>query len=153
MSLGVCRLPLFLKSSRTLYCIFDDQWTTRLWCVWELAVYLKLRKNPNVVFLSISQRTVEIFIVLIMFASYCIESGIVYIHAGCNCKAMLLTYYTFWSFIVVDICFFILGQRYLRDQATLRRTIATYDVREAQLSDAKDRDMLLKKNLKNISGT
>ena len=79
-----------------------------------------------------------------MFASYCIESGIVYIHAGCNCKAMLLTYYTFWSFIVVDICFFILGQRYLRDQATLRRTIATYDVRKAQLSDAKDRDMLLK---------
>ena len=28
---GVNRLPLFLKSSKCLYCLFDTQWTTRLW--------------------------------------------------------------------------------------------------------------------------
>ena len=57
------RLPLYLQNSQTLYCLFDEGWIHRLWCVWELAVYLRVCPNPRVVFSSISQRYVEVIAV------------------------------------------------------------------------------------------
>ena len=105
-SAGVARLPLYLSSSKQLCCLFDAQWTTRLWCVFELAVlkikifnilviclqnsiqnhvfqtkiqfflqafelpkicfrFLKMRRVPNVKFISISQRSVEVILVVL----------------------------------------------------------------------------------------
>jgi hypothetical protein len=53
---AVTRLPLFLQHSKRLYVLFDSEYTTRLWCVFELAVYLRLRKDPKVVFISLDKR-------------------------------------------------------------------------------------------------
>jgi len=47
----LARLPLFLKNSKRLYVLFDQEYTTRLWCVWELAIYMRLRENPKVEFI------------------------------------------------------------------------------------------------------
>ena len=60
---GLLRLPLYLQNSRSLYCLFDEGWIHRLWCVWELAVYLRVCPNPRVIFSSISQRYVEVIAV------------------------------------------------------------------------------------------
>jgi hypothetical protein len=53
---GVTRLPLFLQHSQKLLVLFDSEYTTRLWCVFELAVYLRLRKDPKVVFISLDRQ-------------------------------------------------------------------------------------------------
>ena len=64
---GINRLPLYLSKSNTLYCLFDIEWVNRLWCVWELATYLRLRENPKVTFICISQRSCEIIVVFVYF--------------------------------------------------------------------------------------
>ena len=52
---------------------------SRLWCVYELAVYLKLRgKDANVEFVSISQRNVEVFVVVMLNSSYIIIGWMIY---------------------------------------------------------------------------
>ena len=32
-------------SFQVLYCLFDAQYASRMWCIWELAIYLKLMKT------------------------------------------------------------------------------------------------------------
>ena len=39
------------------------EWINRLWCVWELAVYLRVNPNPDVIFSSISQRYIDVIAV------------------------------------------------------------------------------------------
>ena len=29
---GLCRMPLYLRSSKSLLCVFDDHYASRLWC-------------------------------------------------------------------------------------------------------------------------
>ena len=70
---GIIRLALFLRHSKELVCLFDDMYCTRLWCVWELATYLKLRKNPKVTFICMSQLVCGVIMVLV----YMIQTSIV----------------------------------------------------------------------------
>ena len=53
------RMPLYLKHSKELVCIFDEEYVTRLWCIFELAVYLRARKEPLTSFINTSQRVLE----------------------------------------------------------------------------------------------
>jgi hypothetical protein len=69
---GVTRLPLFLQHSQKMLVLFDSEYTTRLWCVFELAVYLRLRKDPKVVFISMDKRFLGVeennYIIISMFS-------------------------------------------------------------------------------------
>eukprot|EP00400_MALV-I_sp_L67-5_P000071 gene71-440_t len=60
---GILRLPLYLQSSQELVALFDSAYSTRLWCIWEIAVYLRLRKDPKIRFVSLSQKSLEAFII------------------------------------------------------------------------------------------
>ena len=62
---GINRLPLYLSKSNTLYCLFDIEWVNRLWCVWELALFLRTREKPNVVFASITRHQLEIIVIVV----------------------------------------------------------------------------------------
>ena len=59
------RLALFLRHSKELVCLLDDLYCTRLWCVWEIATYLKLRENPKLTFICMSQRCCGVIMVLV----------------------------------------------------------------------------------------
>ena len=43
--------------------MYQIDWINRLWCVWELAVYLRVNPDPDVIFCSISQRYVDVIAV------------------------------------------------------------------------------------------
>ena len=62
---GIQRLPLYLKHTKELYCLFDANYASRMWCIWELAIYLKLRESPKVKFISISRSTLQFIAVLV----------------------------------------------------------------------------------------
>ena len=59
------RLGLQLRHSKELICLFDDWYCTRLWCVWELATYLKFRENPKVTFVCMSQCCCGVIMLLV----------------------------------------------------------------------------------------
>jgi hypothetical protein len=40
--------------------LFDAAYASRLWCIWELAIYLKLREKPKVEFISISANSMAV---------------------------------------------------------------------------------------------
>ena len=65
MPQGINRLPLFLQKSKVLYSLFDSKYTTRMWCVWELAVYLRTRPDPEIVFTSVTMRMIEIVVIVV----------------------------------------------------------------------------------------
>ena len=75
MQPAIARLPLFVKHSKRLYVLFDAEYTTRLWCVFEIAVYLRLRENPKIVFASISRNIMEIVLLtLVSFSLLIVQS-------------------------------------------------------------------------------
>ena len=63
---GIRRLPLYCQKSKELHCLFDLVYASRLWCIFELAVFLRTHKNPRVVFTSISQRVVEVIVIFLV---------------------------------------------------------------------------------------
>ena len=65
MTAGIMRLPLFLQNSRRLYVLVDSMYMTRLWCVFEVAVYLRLREAPKVIFISMDKRIIGVVFLLV----------------------------------------------------------------------------------------
>ena len=123
--MGVARLPLYLKSSKSLWCLFDYNWCTRLWCVFELAVYLRLRKDPVVHFWSISQITTMF---LVCWAS-CFENLVcviyIWIQGALNgVQGDSTTFKNWWSHLSemsIGILMFILGQLHFLSRKRLRK--------------------------------
>ncbi len=147
---GIGRLPLFLMKSKKLMCLFDEEWTTRLWCVWELAVYLKLRPNPEVEFVSISQRQLETYILGIVLFFTFIDRLISHIEdydltddcGESDCIGPLDWIQSFF-WLIVTVFFFFLAQKHFRAQEKLKTAIKTYDCRQAQVSKQEVKDTLL----------
>ena len=145
-SLGVARLPLYLKSSQRLNCLFDHVWVSRLWCVFELAVYLKVRKNPRIVFTSISKGVVEVYAVVVSnilcLVHHVLQEMVQSI--GSQSFYEFNLYFTWASMVCFSGVLFILAHRHYKANLALRETIATYDIRNAESQQEHDRDMLLR---------
>ena len=173
-SAGILRLALFLRNSKELLCLFDDEFCSRMWCVWELATYLRMRKNPKVTFVCISQRCCEIIILIVYF----LQRIVVFISKQFVTLDMFSSIINYWDDVnkkvnnpwakpgavfkadsyenvvfvsVVFVCSnilasvgFILGQRHFRSHDKLRKTIKNYDIRNAQCASEADRGLLLR---------
>ena len=72
---GIRRLPLFCQKSNELHCLFDLEYSTRLWCVFEIALFLRMHKNPRIVFTSISQRSVEVIVIVLVMIG-CVAANV-----------------------------------------------------------------------------
>jgi hypothetical protein len=167
---GVLRLALFLRNSKELLCLFDDEWCNRLWCVWELATYLRLRENPKVTFVCISQRSCEIIVVFVYFLQNAVTNALSTMITSLEMFESLpgFWYEIFWDSMYVEdfridqwqnvftlsaylACStilattgFIFGQLHFRSQDKLRQKIESYDIREARCAQESDRDILLR---------
>ena len=140
-------MPLYLKNSQMLLAVFDAEYIKRLWCVFEIAMYLKLRENPNVVFINTSQKMFEIFSVtarLLVFLIVLIYNRISMSRSEASSGSDdWFMWFRFISNVVIACVQFFLGQRWFKDMISLRETISTYDVRDAQLGQQSDRLLLL----------
>eukprot|EP00398_MALV-I-01_sp_L67-1_P000031 gene31-706_t len=176
---GVRRLPLYLKSSKVLYCMIDESYVTRmclcpdsghkllavlciyvffaLWefmsgfrtCMWELAVYLRIRENAKVVFASITKRSLEAIAVPYSIIRYSVVLIVLYsIQSQTRCTEGVCR--EFWrAFMVMStfsfyVAIFIIGQRHFQLQVGLRRQLHKFDINKLKLSDEYDRNILLK---------
>ena len=63
---GIRALPASLSKCKQLICYVDDEYFTRLWTCYEIAAYLRIRKNPDV-------RIVNVYIQMVIFW-FCITS-------------------------------------------------------------------------------
>ena len=168
------RLALFLRKSKELLCLFDEEWCTRLWCVFELASYLRLREKPKVTFISISQRSLEVIVAVIWsiwtgvasgFGEYIKMDGFAFPFDtstgeaadinGWNERqngtisggnwANIVFFFVIWLGSVGIACVgFILGQKHFRNLAKMRAILETYDVRQAKCCKEADRATLLR---------
>ena len=145
---SVARLPLYLKSTKKLICLFDHVWTTRLWCVFELAVYLRLREKPNVEFKPVAQKSLEFISVTYYITWYSIHWILLTLEAsGTSCTTDLCQKSFRWLAFIMDtlmaIVIFFFGQWHFISRMKLRDAIQHYDVREAKLGFEADRELIL----------
>ena len=138
---GLYRVPMYLQRSRVLLCIFDRDFSSRVWSVFEVQVYLKVRKNAELLFVHPAQRAHGLIIGswrLLFVAAICIMNRL---QAGSNnpkASPAYLWLSVFQTFAHRTITFF-LGQKWFMDQIALRESLKSYDVREAELENETDR--------------
>ena len=162
---GVTRLPLFLQHSQKLLVLFDSEYTTRLWCVWELAIYSRLRETPKIVFISMDRMLVEfLFLILsilteiVVFAVQDSTSSTVAVLASIVARSdynmpypdpdgrlgtEISVWIAFWYFIIENIMVYLLAERYYNSLHKLRSSVAEFDVASTHLAIEKDRPLLL----------
>ena len=152
---GLMRMCLYLRSSKELLCLFDAEYIDRMWCIFELAVYLKLRVKPKVTFVSVSQNSVEVITIVLVNISYVLMGWVMYTQVNSSVKANgsldpedgfggFLPPYYFFQLVVVNSIIFVLGQQHQRSLSALTEAVDTFDVRQCQLGAEQDRSNLVR---------
>ena len=151
---AINRLPLFLQKSKVLYSFFDLTYTTRMWCVFELAVYLRTRKNPKIIFTSIGMRVIEIAVITASVVCNLIIDVTEDVTGADKIKAYqdegqknayLITGWLVWGInLVVSVFIYYLGDRHYRALVELQGAMKNYDINTAQLGVESDRVFLLR---------
>ena len=141
---GIQRLPLYLKHTKTLYCLFDAAYASRLWCIWELAIYLKLREKPKVEFISISANSMAVGAVVFSTITSAV-SYVTYVYIAES--AELTDNCVKWHLVAIAALLktfiFIFGQQHFINVISLRHMIENYDARNAKLTNPDDAPVLL----------
>eukprot|EP00400_MALV-I_sp_L67-5_P000733 gene733-140_t len=153
---GILRLPLYLKSSRKLLCLFDELYATRFWCVWELAVYTRVRKNPKVEFVSSAKQSLQIFLLSLVFLLTCLAATLdswgwklsavdvwfqrdLFTANSNDIEAWSVWLLTVFTMIVL----FLLGQRHFKSNDALSGSLKSFRLQDANLSNPRDKPFLL----------
>ena len=155
------RLPLYCQKAKVLHCLFDLTYSTRLWCVFEMAVFLRLRRNPKIVFTSISQRIMELIVLVLIISFRAIVDGIdaianadiqiednkTYINTKTNATAFetrrVLAVVSWVVQLASIMIVYYFGREHFRTVIDLRRSLTNYDVVCSELSEESDRLFLL----------
>ena len=144
------RMPYYLKHTKELFCVFDEQYCNRLWCIFELSVYLKMRQAPIAIFANTSQKMIEM--ILVSWRIFSVLIGLLVTRFACSSlnpadaqkgTSVAYLWYRVFDLGAIQTAAFLLGQRWFKDSHRLREAIRTYDVRKAELSVASDRLLLL----------
>jgi hypothetical protein len=145
--------------------LFDSEYTTRLWCVWELAIYSRLRENSKIVFISMDRMQIEfLFLILsilteiVVFAVQDSTSSTVAVLASIIARSdynmpypdpdgrlgtEISVWIAFFYFIIENVLVYLLAERYYNSLHRLRSSVAEFDVANTHLAIEKDRPLLL----------
>ena len=141
--------------------MFDDVYCTRLWCIWELATFLKLREKPKVTFVCMSLRSCGVILVLVYMCERVLTNAVFqWSPMSCTsnddilsgkCDAVKLDVQSWQNYfgtstVLIGSCAlasagFIFGQRHFRNDAKLRSMIESYDIRTAQSAKEDDKEV------------
>eukprot|EP00400_MALV-I_sp_L67-5_P000140 gene140-458_t len=151
--LGIARLPLYLRSSKVFISLFDSNYFDRCWCVWELAVYLKIRSfektRPKVKFVSVSKAALEVFAVLFVVIEgtilFSLRSGQGAPFANFTGTWRNVFEWVVWgSNLLLFTLIFLLGQSNFRSQSKIRQQFSHFSIEASQLAIEDDREILLR---------
>ena len=162
-SSGINRLPLFTAHAQKLIVIFDVMYATRMWCVFELAVFLRTRDDPQIEFASIDVKLMELITIVVVlmvelamavFSDYQEANAVMavlglrpergYTNTEARDAYLPVVWMMFVVLIFITIVVYILGERHFHALDELHTTVLTYDINNAQLAAESDRDFLLK---------
>ena len=165
---GLVSLRQFLARSQNLVCVIDDEYFSRLWCLFEIALYIKARKNPQVHFANVYMGN----IVFLMWCFWYVVSLVLWVVMAFSSDVVRLCVFDFLPTqfppnaevniqcdpVDVDIAWWIyylcvglanivwvfyFGRMYIRNEEKLKKLTKTFDVRKAQCTRDGDRVVLL----------
>jgi hypothetical protein len=112
-----------------------------------MAVYLRMRQNPKIVFTSISQRTMEIVVLVLLVSFAALRDGATALAvANINnlTNAYRITSLIAWFIrLVAIIIIFRFGRLHFQTVVDLRNSLSDYDLTKSNVYNENDRQFLL----------
>jgi hypothetical protein len=144
---GIEALGVFLARSDVLLILWSPDYFLRLWCAYEVAVYMSLEEDPNH-----PRRVVMIPLELISFASLVFGLDLViqivsvnFFFQGSNGLPEWATQLTATAIATIFSCFaYFFSYRWQVDQAFLRKQLAEFSLSKVECSDPADRPLVLR---------
>jgi len=136
---GIRALGGFLRHSRELHIMWSPEYFSRLWCVYELAAFLRLHGGGHVRFRPVFMEVA----LLVYFVFHWLASMLVM-----ACLFMGMEHHT-WPLVALGAgnalllhCVHLL-RRWMRDMRALSQQLAEFDVRHAECREADDHARIL----------
>eukprot|EP00931_Biecheleriopsis_adriatica_P026120 TRINITY_DN15922_c0_g1_i1.p1 TRINITY_DN15922_c0_g1~~TRINITY_DN15922_c0_g1_i1.p1 ORF type:complete len:532 (+),score=52.76 TRINITY_DN15922_c0_g1_i1:29-1624(+) len=139
---AIKNLGSFVKNSDSLLIMWDSKYFSRLWCVYEFAVYLSLKPASSVEIIPLRLIFTLIQISVIFFAGY-----LVFFVAYPGLSTLggwVAPAAVFSGFLLVCPVCMLSGFTYAREQKLMTAQLVTFDVRKAECFLAADRSQILK---------
>ena len=145
---GIEALGVFLAKSDTLLILWSPDYFVRLWCAYEVAVYISLEpdvSNPR-------RRVVMIPLELVTFASLVFGLDLIiqvvsvnFFFQGTNGLPVWATQLTASAISALFAAFaYFFSYRWQYDQAFLRKQLAEFSLSKVECSDPSDRPLVLR---------
>jgi hypothetical protein len=115
-----------------------------------MAVYLRLRENPKIVFVSISRNIMEMVLLTVVAFDFLISSSIqsvlqapIWIEYGAKVGEQVSIWVGYVLLVAAVFASYFFADLYFRDLRILRDTLSNFDVANAKLGSEADRGVLL----------
>lgn len=153
-TLGIHSLGAYVMSSRKFTILWDPTYFTRLWCVFETAIYCKLCPEGEIEIVPIAIYCAA----CTMSVMNCVLFSCVYLPIystgllddmadltgeltlSCATASMCLALAPFWVAPVAIICFSL--RKYQRARIDLQKQLTSFSLKKAECLDGKDRDFV-----------
>ena len=145
---GIEALGVFLAKSDVLLILWSPDYFLRLWCAYEVAVYMSLDPDP-----SMSRRVVMIPLELVSFAALVFGLDLIIQIVSVNFFFQgegdgLPQWATQLTAVVISATFasfsYYFSYKWQRDQAFLRKQLAEFSLSRVECSDPADRPLVLR---------
>ena len=144
---GIEALGVFLAKSDVLLILWSPDYFLRLWCAYEVAVYMSLEPDPNN-----PRRVVMIPLELVSFASLVFALDLLiqivsvnFFFQGSNGLPEWATQVTATAIAAIFASFaYFFSYRWQVDQAFLRKQLAEFSLSKVECSDPTDRPLVLR---------
>ena len=149
-------LPYILSRCQAILCVVDAEYFNRMWCVYEVAMFLKVRPGGNVIFINNWQCVMFLFILGCQTVPHVIENIIVVSQNHSIMQqfriwptprptlGILVTNAISYIFIFSQYAaMYFVGRMYFKNQRALRELQKNFDVREAKCGVPRDIPVLL----------
>ena len=145
-------LPHVLSRCKSLLCLVDADYFKRLWCMFELAVYMKARKSNGKVAFVYSWQCLMFLVVFLSLAALRIGAflaGLPPLRDGSLHRrpiwgnlsgSMVIFNVTIW---LQGLAMYFVGRTYFQTEQTVREQSESFDVRSAVCGYEKDKPLLL----------
>jgi hypothetical protein len=145
---GIEALGVFLARSDVLLILWSPDYFLRLWCAYEVAVYMSLEPDPNM-----TRRVVMIPLELVSYSSLVFSLDLLIQIVSVNFFFQgegdgLPAWATQLTAVVISATFagfsYYFSYKWQRDQAFLRKQLAEFSLSRVECSDPSDRPLVLR---------
>ena len=142
-------LPYILSRCKELLCIVDAEYFNRLWCLYEVAIYMKVRDNGRLKFVYCWQCV--LFLAIFGMQALIRVTGFILATPGLGLSALytvhsstyFLQYVVNGIMVVQWVTIYWIGRFYFRTAQEIRKQSTEFDVRRAACGVEDDKPIIL----------